>query len=88
MGRHSAPDPEITDCGHGHVFLRAQKVDCGGPGYCAECTRDLRVWRYLEHQGHIYCPYCAEKVGYHYHRCQTGIDYLRSRGKPEEELAD
>lgn len=29
--------------GHGHVYRRddGQKARCGGPGLCAECSRDL-----------------------------------------------
>lgn len=33
----------MSDCGHGHVFPRADgvKARCGGPALCSKCAADL-----------------------------------------------
>lgn len=40
----NAQQPASTNTGHGHVFSRPDGVRarCGGPGICAECSRDAR----------------------------------------------
>lgn len=33
----------MTNVGHGHIYRRAdgQRIRCGGPGLCPECSADL-----------------------------------------------